>query len=69
MTPNVHVVLMLKRACRHLFYYGDTPAWDPSEKIEYDEEAMNVLYDLMGEDVEPRKEFIFNKVDFTEIKE
>ena len=40
LTPNVHVVLMLKRACRHLYYYGDTPAWNPSEKIEYDEEAI-----------------------------
>lgn len=39
------------------------------DTFQYDEEAMNVLYDLMGEDVEPRKEFIFNKVDFTEIKE
>ena len=39
------------------------------DTFQYDDEAMNVLYDLMGEDVEPRKEFIFNKVDFTEIKE
>jgi len=23
LTPNIHVVLMLKRACRHLYYYGD----------------------------------------------
>ena len=41
LTPNVHVVLMLKRACRHLYYYGDTPAWDPSEKIEWDKEAID----------------------------
>ena len=40
LTPNVHVVLMLKRACRHLYYYGNTQAWDPSEKIEWDKEAI-----------------------------
>ena len=41
LTPNVHVVLMLKRACRHLYYYGDKAAWDPSEKIEWDKEAID----------------------------
>lgn len=40
LTPNIHVVLMLKRACRHMYYYGNTPAWDPSEKIEWDKEAI-----------------------------
>ena len=41
LTPNVHIVLMLKRACRHLYYYGDKAAWDPSEKIEWDKEAID----------------------------
>lgn len=41
LTPNVHVVLMLKRACRHLYYYGNTPAWNPSEKIEWDHDAID----------------------------
>lgn len=41
LTPNVHVVLMLKRACRHLYYYGDKAVWDPSEKIEWDKEAID----------------------------
>jgi len=40
LTPNIHVVLMLKRACRHMYYYGNIPAWDPSEKIEWDKEAI-----------------------------
>ena len=41
LTPNIHVVLMLKRACRHLYYYGNTPTWNPSEKIEWDKEAID----------------------------
>lgn len=41
LTPNIHVVLMLKRACRHMYYYGNTPAWDSSEKIEWDKEAID----------------------------
>lgn len=37
--------------------------------MEYSNEAMNLLYDLMGEDVEPRRDFIMQNVDFSEIKE
>ena len=37
--------------------------------LEYTEEAINLLYDLMGEDVEPRRNFIMENVDFSEIKE
>lgn len=37
--------------------------------MEYSEDAMNLLYDLMGEDVEPRREFIMQNVDFSEIRE
>lgn len=32
-------------------------------------EAIELLEQLMGEEVNPRKEFIFNNVDFSEIKE
>lgn len=39
------------------------------EKIEYDEEAVSLLLELMGEDILPRREFIFNNVDFSEIHE
>jgi DNA gyrase/topoisomerase IV subunit B len=28
-----------------------------------------LLYDLMGEDVEPRREFIMEKVDFSKVRE
>lgn len=37
--------------------------------MEYTEDAMNLLYDLMGEDVAPRREFIMSNVDFSEIRE
>ena len=37
--------------------------------LEYDSEAINLLNDLMGEDIEPRKDFVFNKIDFSEIRE
>lgn len=37
--------------------------------MEYNEEAMNLLYDLMGEDVSPRRDFIMQNVDFSEIRE
>ena len=37
--------------------------------MEWDESALDLLYDLMGEDVEPRREFIMNNIDFSTIKE
>lgn len=37
--------------------------------LEWEEGAIDLLYDLMGIDVAPRTEFIFNNVDFSEIKE
>lgn len=37
--------------------------------MEWNESAMDLLYDLMGEEVEPRRSFIMNKVDFSEVKE
>ena len=39
------------------------------EKIEWSEEGTELLQALMGEDVKPRKEFIFNKIDFSTIQE
>lgn len=36
------------------------------DQLIYSEEAAKVLEDLMGEDVLPRKEFIFNNIDFSE---
>lgn len=37
--------------------------------MDYNPEAIDLLYALMGEDVAPRKEFIFNKIDFSEVRE
>ena len=37
--------------------------------MEYTETAMQLLYELMGEDVAPRREFIMSNVDFAEIRE
>ena len=45
------------------------PEYQRLDIMEYNEEAMNLLYSLMGEDVAPRREFIMENVDFTEIKE
>ena len=39
------------------------------DAMEYDEAAMSLLYELMGEEVAPRKEFIMSKIDFSEIRE
>ena len=39
------------------------------EVIEYDEQAINLLYQLMGIQVEPRRDFIMENVDFSEIHE
>jgi DNA gyrase/topoisomerase IV subunit B len=45
------------------------PAFQRLDVLEYTDEAINLLYDLMGEEVEPRREFIMNNVDFSEIRE
>lgn len=37
--------------------------------MEWNESAMDLLYDLMGEEVEPRKNFIMSKVDFSKVRE
>ena len=37
--------------------------------LTYSADAINLLYDLMGEDVEPRRQFIFDNIDFSEVKE
>ena len=45
------------------------PEYQRMDVMEYDEKAMDLLYDLMGKEVEPRKNFIMNKVDFSNIRE
>ena len=39
------------------------------EIMEYSPEALELLYDLMGGDVEPRKDFIMTNIDFSQIRE
>jgi hypothetical protein len=34
-----------------------------------DPNAIVLLEELMGVDVEPRREFVFNKIDFSEVRE
>lgn len=46
-----------------------TSEFQRMDVMEWDEDAMTLLYDLMGEDVEPRKDFIMKKVDFSKVTE
>ena len=46
-----------------------TPEYQRLDVMEYSDEALGLLYDLMGSEVEPRKDFIFNNIDFSEITE
>ena len=46
-----------------------SPEYQRLDVMEWDDEAIDLLYDLMGEDVEPRKEFIMKKVDFSKVRE
>lgn len=46
-----------------------TEQYQRMEAMEYSDEALGLLYDLMGEDVKLRKDFIFNNIDFSEITE
>ena len=45
------------------------PEYQRLDVMEYSEEAMDLLYSLMGEDVIPRRDFIMSNVDFSEIRE
>jgi DNA gyrase/topoisomerase IV subunit B len=37
--------------------------------LEYSEQAVEMLWALMGEDVEPRRDFIMSNIDFSMIRE
>ena len=39
------------------------------ERIEYSEEGIQVLEQLMGKDVSPRTDYVFNHIDFSEVRE
>lgn len=45
------------------------PEYQRLELMEYSEAATDLLYELMGSDVTPRKEFIMNRIDFSTIRE
>ena len=46
-----------------------SPEYQRLDVMEWDDEAIDLLYDLMGEDVEPRRDFIMKKVDFSKVRE
>lgn len=46
-----------------------SPEYQRLERIEYSEEGIQVLEQLMGKDVSPRTDYVFNNIDFSEIKE
>lgn len=39
------------------------------EQFDVDTDSLILLEQLMGSDVEPRKNFVFNKIDFSELRE
>lgn len=43
-----------------------SPEWQRIEQIQYSEDGVQSLLDLMGADVEPRKDFVFNNIDFSQ---
>ena len=46
-----------------------SPEYQRLERIEYSEEGIQVLEQLMGKDVSPRTDYVFNNIDFSEIRE
>ena len=46
-----------------------TPEYQRMDVMEWSNDAIDLLYDLMGEQVEPRKEFIMSKIDFSKVRE
>ena len=46
-----------------------TDEYQRMDVLEYDEKAVDLLYDLMGTNVEPRRDFIMKKVDFSKVRE
>lgn len=46
-----------------------TEKYQRMELLEYSDEAMQLLHQLMGVDVTPRRNFIIENVDFSEVRE
>ena len=46
-----------------------TQEYQRIDVMEWNDKAIDLLYDLMSEDVEPRRDFIMKKVDFSKVRE
>lgn len=46
-----------------------TQEYQRMDVMEWNDRAIDLLYDLMSEDVEPRRDFIMKKVDFSKVRE
>ena len=46
-----------------------TPEYQRLDVMEWDANAIDLLYELMGEEVEPRREFIMKNIDFSKVRE
>jgi len=46
-----------------------TDEYQRMDVLEWSPDAIQLLEQLMGEDVEPRREFVFNEIDFSEVRE
>lgn len=57
--------LSVEQAHRSMF----TPEFQRMDILEPDPDSLYMLEELMGSNVEPRRNFIFNKIDFSEIRE
>ena len=57
--------LSVEQAHKSMF----TPEFQRMDILEPDSDSLYMLEELMGSDVEPRKEFIFNRIDFSEVRE
>ena len=57
--------LSVEQAKRSMF----TPEFQRMDVLEPDPDSIYLLEQLMGEDVEPRKKFIFSSIDFSEVRE
>lgn len=46
-----------------------TDEYQRMDVLEWSPDAINLLEQLMGEDVEPRRQFVFNEIDFSSVRE
>lgn len=46
-----------------------TPEFQRLDVLRFDEKSTYLLEELMGDDIEPRRKFIFNNIDFSEVRE